>query len=493
VTLRFVAPPDLHGVFNMTLEAVSRETATGGTATSTLPITVTIAAEADAPTVPDTASRVNEDQSVLIGPTITYGLSDTDGSEAVTSVAISGVPTGATVSYTVVGGASVNLVAGVYVISGPQADIRATLNTLTLTPPVNDDANIPLSIAVTTTDADGSTATTTGTHTITVDAVADAPTGSGTAVGTEDSVPVVITLANTDTDGSQSITQVVLTSNPSTLVLTWTDQVGATVTPGPGGVYTITGDETAIRAVLNTLVATPPTNTAGTYSIDVAVTSTETNPTEAGEIATLSATTTFSIPVVANAEADAPTLATSPVSGNEDASITFGTSITYGLVDTDGSEVVSSVAISGVPTGAVIAYTLVGGASVTLVGGIWTITGPQADIRATLNTFAVTPGPNTDADFSISVAVTTTDGGVSSATTTGSVAVNVKAVADAPTVSATASGDEDSVIPLAITRACRPMPFSTGPMRPALLSRTLAVASMRSPARKPVSVPSWRR
>ena len=102
---------------------------------------------------------------------------------------------------------TVSIVSGVYTIAGPAADIRATLDSFAVRPPVNSDANFSVTVSVTTTDTGGSTATRTGTHGIIVDAVADLPTGSGSATGSEDTaIPLSISMAVADADGSESIT-----------------------------------------------------------------------------------------------------------------------------------------------------------------------------------------------------------------------------------------------------------------------------------------------
>ena len=133
---------------------------------------------------------------------MTWSLADTDGSERVSAVALSGVPAGAALTWTVSGAATVALAAGVYTIAGSAADIRATLDSFALTPGANRDQNVTLAVAVTVTDTGGVTATTAGTHLVRVAAVADAPTVSGSASGAEDTdIPLSLTIAEADTHG----------------------------------------------------------------------------------------------------------------------------------------------------------------------------------------------------------------------------------------------------------------------------------------------------
>ena len=97
------------------------------------------------------------------------------------------IPSTATVTYTAIGGATVTPstsggIATYTIAGGTEADIRATMATFALQPPLHSDQNIVVSVAVTESDrttSEGeaaSTSTVTGTHTIPVAAVADGPT-----------------------------------------------------------------------------------------------------------------------------------------------------------------------------------------------------------------------------------------------------------------------------------------------------------------------------
>ena len=189
--LHFVPVLNLHGTVNLTLEATATEASNGSAATTTRAFSVTVDAQADAPTVGAGSQTINEDVLTVVGTGISYGLTDGDGSERVSSVTVTGFPGGAAVTLAAVGSAVVTPVAGGYTITGPSADIRATLDGLAVRPPVNSDADIPLTVAVTTTDADGSTATASNTFTLNVSAIADAPTVSGSASGNEDAAIAV--------------------------------------------------------------------------------------------------------------------------------------------------------------------------------------------------------------------------------------------------------------------------------------------------------------
>ncbi len=265
-----------------------------------------------------------------------YALSDTDGSERISSVSIEGVPAGAVLNYTTTGLAVVTLVGGAYGIR-PEADIRATLNSMALTSRRGCGRQHPVDDPRDRDGPDGSTtATRSALHTIVVDAVADAPTvralqpARRTAFRFRSRWP-------TPTLTAPRASPRVLTASPSSLVLTWVDQTGASVATGPAGVYNdhrrrgghppVLGhdhrhatDECERRLFDSTSPSRP----------------TETNPSESGEIAVLSATTSFSIPVIANADADTPRSRPS-CHGYRGSADRVRPAIVYALVDTDGS------------------------------------------------------------------------------------------------------------------------------------------------------------
>ncbi len=326
-------------------------------------------------------------------------------SETVSQVTLSNFPTGSTVAYTAAGGAVVALNAGVYTITGGAADIRATLDSFTVTPAADSDANFTLNVAVTTTDTGGVTATRTGTHAVIVDAVADAPTGSGQRERLRGYGHPAL-----DHDGCERPRRLrddhagahLRRSDGGTL--NWTNFAGATVTNPSAGVYEIAGAEAAIRNVLGTATVRPPLHSDAEFDLSVTVRATETNPTTSGEVALLNRDSTFTLPVNVTAVADQPTVGAATSRGNEDSAIVFGTNIAYALVDADGSETV-------VAGDAVELPDRIDG---RLHGGRRSGRGAQrrrlydhrrraADIRATLDSFTVTPAADSDANFTLNV------------------------------------------------------------------------------------------
>ncbi len=447
----FLPNPNLHTTYNLTITATTTETATGDSSTDSLTFSIDIEAQADAPTLNTGTTLVDEENSTVFGTDISYGLVDTDGSEVVSQVEIGAVPVGAVVAYTVTPGAVVTPVGATgFIITGDPSAIAATLDTFEIKPPLNSSDDFDLTVAVTTTDADGSTATTNDTHTIEVTALADAPTvTTGTTPVDEDISTVFgtdITYALVDVDGSEVVSQVEIADIPVGATMTFTPSGAAIVTPvivgGNTVGYTVTGTQAEIRATLDTFEILPPAHSNVDFDLTISVTTTDVG----GDTATTNSTHTIDI----EAEADAPTVTTGTTLVDEDVPTAFGTDITYALVDADGSEVISQVELGAIPVGGSVAMVASGAAVITpvVVGGNtvgYTVTGTEAEIRATLDTATITTPLHSDADFNLTVAVTTTDADGSTATTNDLHTIDIEAQADAPTVStATTNIDEDT-------------------------------------------------
>jgi hypothetical protein len=128
-------------------------------------------------------------------------------------------------------------------------------------------------------------------------------------------------------------------------------------------------------------------------------------------------------------------------SGSEDGAVPL--SISAALADPSES---LSIAISGVPAGVMLS------AGTNQGGGVWTLTAAQ------LAGLTLTPVANSDRRFTLTVTATSTDGpSGDSASTQGTIAVTVAAVADTPSLSVTgtASGNEDTPIALSIGGSAR--------------------------------------
>ncbi|WP_186455026.1 Ig-like domain-containing protein, partial [Nitrospirillum amazonense] len=339
-----------------------------------------------------------EDHS--IGVSISVGL-PTSGASGTVSVTIDGVPAGATLS------AGIDNHDGTWTLTGDQ------LVGLTLTPPT--DYSGTLNLGVTAHAAlDGTDISATGSLAVTVAPVADAPTLTILpAVGLEDQ-PIALTIAaglHAPADGETL--SVTIAGVP----------VGATLSAGTDngdGSWTLTG------AQLTGLTITPPTDYSGTLTLSV---------TAHAEVGGTSADTTGSLAVTVAPMADAPTLTILPSVGLEDQPIAL--TIAAGLhAPADGETL--SVTIAGVPAGATLSAGTDNG------DGTWTLTGAQ------LTGLTITPPADYSGTLNLSVTAHAEVGGTS-ADTTGSLAVTVAPVADAPTLAILpAVGLEDQPIALTI-------------------------------------------
>ncbi|MCR9151685.1 MAG: Ig-like domain-containing protein [Rhodobacteraceae bacterium] len=362
---------------------------------------------ADAPSLEVTPASGDEDTAIALD--ITPALTDTDGSETL-AIEISGVPAGATLS------AGTDQGGGVWLLA------PGDLTGLTITPPVDSDADFQLTVTARSTEgANGDVVESVTTLDVTVDAVADAPSLEVTpASGDEDTaIALDITPALTDTDGSETLA-IEISGVPA----------GATLSAGAdqgGGVWLLApGDLTG-------LTITPPADSDADFTLTVTARSTEGANGDVAESVT-------TLDVTVDAVADAPSLAVQAASGDEDTAIALD--ITSALADTDGSETLA-IEISGVPAGATLSVGADQG------GGVWLLA------PADLTGLTITPPADSDADFTLTVTARSTEGANGDvAETATTLAVTVDAVADAPSLAVSpASGDEDTAIALDITSA----------------------------------------
>ncbi len=321
--LTFAPPQNLHGVFNLVLEGVTTESANGDRATVSRAFTIEITAVADAPATPNVTATGDEDTGLAAGAAIPLTLTDADGSERVSSVAISAPPAGWVFGTVAVAGVTYAPDgAGGLIVSGPTtAAIRAALDGLTVTPPANADDDAFVSYTVTTTDADGSTASATGRLDLVVRPVGDGVALSATPVAVEEDSWVnfggAITLARRDNDGSEEITRIEVTGF-GTASARWTLAGGAAVTAIPGG-YAVTGGTQADRlATLASFEARQAANSDADIALTIRARTTDRGTAD-------SSFDTLALTIAVDAQADAPTVSVAPVSGSEDAAIVFGT------------------------------------------------------------------------------------------------------------------------------------------------------------------------
>ena len=398
--LQLIPPANYSGNFVLDIVAVSREGNTSAYADGQM--SVTIAGTATAPSLTTSPASGNEDTSVSL--TINSSLADNDGSETLT-LAISGVPTGATLS------------AGTNNGGGNWSLTPAQLANLSITPPLNYSGTFNLTVTATSHE-NGTTSNTVSTLPVTIGGVPDLPTLSvQTASGSEGSpIALNISAALTDTDGSETLS-VTITGVPT----------GATLSAGTnngGGNWTLT------PAQLTNLQLNPPANYSGNFNLGVIATASENGQSIS--------TGSSSLGVSVSGTATTPNLSTSPASGNEDTAISLN--INSSLVDNDGSETLS-VTITGVPTGAMLS------AGTNNGGGSWTLTPAQ------LTNLSITPPLNYSGNFNLTVTATSSENGTTS-NAISTLPVTVSGVPDLPTLTVhTANGNEGMPIALDISAA----------------------------------------
>jgi hypothetical protein len=346
------------------------------------------------------AARGAEDSPIALS--IAAVATDPSGTPSVT---IAGVPSG------------VGLSAGTNAGNGVVLLTVGELQGLTIQLPAHSDDDFVLTV----------TATATGTAQVpasvamlpvTVDPVADGPVlAVSPAAGDEDgAIPLSITAVSPD---PSEIVSVRISGVPPGARLSAGDDGG-----GDGGVWTLTREELAGLAI------TPPAHADDDFTLTVTAISRD---------GAVSASTSREIIVAVTPVVDAPSLAGSPASGNEDSAIPL--SILAALRDTDGSESLS-IRISGAPAGAALSA---GGASLNASGGGWMVTPAQLaglSIRA--------PGDD-DADFTLTVTATATESATgASAASTLEIPVAVNAVGDTPSVQIAATPTTAPLIPFAV-------------------------------------------
>ncbi|WP_311972018.1 tandem-95 repeat protein [Pseudomonas baltica] len=262
--------------------------------------------------------------------------------------------------------------------------------------------------------------------------------GGDSVVGSEDT-PVNLTWGNFNVQqaapGETPDLGVKITSIPSgTLVLTVN---GVSTTVAAGDIIT--------KAELDngTLVFTPAANAAstgaGAGSVQDLYGAIDFQPVNNASSATPLLGAQASIGLVINAVADTPTLTVpATISGAEDSAIAI-TGVSTALVDTDGSETLTTT-VSGLPAGSVITYQNAAGVTVTKPVAT---DGATTDITdANLATLAVTPPlnynsqANGDIQLTISSYTTESSNGATSTPNTQTVILVVTPVNDAPTIDA---------------------------------------------------------
>ncbi len=225
--LTITPPSHRHGVFSLTVTATSKETSNGSTASTVQPLTLTVAAVADAPTLTVTAASGNEHAAIPLN--VASALVDTDGSETL-SITVGGLPAGAVLS------------SGTDLGGGKWRLTPAQLNGLTVISPVS--GNFPLSVTATSKEtSNGSTATTVRPLMLSLNSITPKVAGLFD-MPVYQNVPTSINLGRFSTPG---------TSGPWKVGIDWGDSSPLTsftmATPGDLGVRSHTCDSTGNHTV----------------------------------------------------------------------------------------------------------------------------------------------------------------------------------------------------------------------------------------------------
>jgi hypothetical protein len=493
-------PTHATGTFGGTLTAFTQDQSNGGTPAAILSdsatFSVVVKPDPDTPNASG-ASTIYEDQEAGLGnegnfgADISYSLVDTDGSEEITQVVIdvSTLPAnwivsfndGSTWTTTNTGGtlpAGVVEAGGVFTITGPRAQIDASVDAFVVAAPANSDANASVVVSVTTTDTtedtftavpgddtdsdgDVDTATRTYTHNITTLSIADTPDiqAGFTVQGDENATFALVgTLGETlqadrsvDTDGvadgagwGSEVLSVRITGVPTDVTLTGTGISGG------NGTYTVTAaNEDQLNARLDAIMVTPG-DWSGEATLTVTAITTEQGEGGGGtEIEVLTATDVDTITLQVAPQVDAPTVTGNAI-GDEDSIIKIPLRVDFS--DTDGSETLDYVEITGLPVGAT--FVDAGGAALGTDqgGGVWRFTPAeitQLHIVPPLNWSSQLQG-----DITLSATATVTDTastGTDTVTTFPPTPINIEVleVADKPNDFAVAvSATEDQPVDL---------------------------------------------
>ena len=327
---------------------------------------------------------------------ITTSLVDTDGSE-VLSLTLTNVPDGVTFS------AGTNNGDGTW-------DVPVdALDGLTMDVPAGTDAFTLGATATSTEQSNQDSASNSATASVGGAGTNPDPTVEvGDVVGNEDgSVALDITVTNTETVTITNVGDGTLSAG----------------TDNGDGSWTLT------PAQLEGLTFTPDADWSGEFNIGVTATAADgSTATDVGNIAV-------------NPDADAPTLTASAASGDEDTAIDL--SISTSVTDTDGSESIESVVISGVPSGASL------NAGTDNGDGTWTLSEDD------LSGLQITPADDFNGSFDLTVTTNIIDTATGlpsdTASTSTTLGVTVAPVGDAPTIVIGGSGTEDVVVPISIS------------------------------------------
>nr|CRH08286.1 protein of unknown function [Candidatus Magnetococcus massalia] len=247
----------------VTAHVLDSDSDAGGDDTSSVSTQFTLTVDPEADEVTFTAGSASGAEDSWIDLNSSFQLSDTDGSESVSSVTLSGIPDGAELQ--LADGTAITVTGGSAEIpmSAVTGDGESySLDGVQVKPPADSNENFALGIDVTTVDSNGVTSDsqqTSGTISVEVASVADEATiDAGDITATEDAGAIALNLdaAVGDTDGSESITAIDISGVPDTV------QLSAGTDNGDGS-WSLTPDQ------LQGLTATVDGDVSGVFDMSV--------------------------------------------------------------------------------------------------------------------------------------------------------------------------------------------------------------------------------
>ncbi|CCG40535.1 calcium-binding protein [Magnetospirillum molischianum] len=388
--LTVTPPKNFSGTMTLTVTTTTTELSNGSVASKAATFSVAVAAVADAPIL--TVAPTSGVQGKPIALSIAAALTDTDGSEAL-STTISGLPQGSVLS------------AGTVNADNTWTVSPSQLKGLTVTPPATFFGQLHLIVSASSTEQSNRS-----TASITTDLLVSVLP----SVVTTGSTPAVLSAA--PADGREDVR--VPLNLSAHLPTNATGVLGIRIEGLPAGASLSAGTANAdgswtlAPTQLKGLSLISPHDYAGTMDLVLATTTTKAN----GELST--ARLRFEVDV--EAVADAPAIRVSDSSGKAGAPI--GLLVGSALTDTDGSETLS-VTLSGVPDRAVLS------SGTHNEDGTWTLTSAQ------LSNLKMTPPSDFVGTAHLTVtAVATESSNGSTATSVGTITVTVgpAAVTTAP-------------------------------------------------------------
>lgn len=402
--LRFIPPAQSGTDVTLQITAVAYDTY-GRASQSVYSQQVEIVAVADAPELAASDAAGDEDTAIELNLATHYA--DMDGSE-IHRIELIGIPDGAVLS------AGERDVDGVWHLSPAQ------LYELTLTPPLNDDADFTITMrGIAEEKENGDSAVTETSFDVAVSAVADAPVLDiiDTVAFEDDVSPLEIYPYLVDDDGSETLS-ILVEGVPDGATLSH----GVEVSPG---VWQLTPEDAA------EVVITPPENSDEDFQLRITATTTE---AENGD----QAHTVRLLNVDLTAVTDGAVITAEDASGYQNQFIDIN--VGAELVDTDGSETLA-VEFRNIPAGVTFS------AGTNMGDGTWRMTQEQ------LTGLKLLPPFDSHDDIHLDIAVITTESATGETRESyAAIDVVVDPIPTTPGLSVVpAVGDEDTDIPVNIT------------------------------------------